>query len=94
MAEENDFSPVLVFIPVGAEVRNFLKTRNYSYKNFVEAVRRENQSRRLVVIDIMEKEFDYYKFYLHRLKGHCSGYGNRIIANAVYSGIKSLMQGK
>jgi len=73
-------------------MRNFLKKQEYSYKNFIAAIRRENLSKRLLVIDIMEKNFDYNKFYLHHLKGHCSEYGNKIITDAIYSKIKPFLQ--
>ncbi len=91
LAAAYDFVPVLVFLPEPSELRRFTAERRTRYARYLDDVRRHAAGSRLVVIDLLEHDFDAARFNRRPFADHPSPYGNQVIAEVVAEGIRPLL---
>ena len=92
-SQENDYLPVVVFIPDHTELKNRRKSFPTSYAEFLKDTIKKYDKKRIFFVDVYEKEFDERYFNIKEFGGHTSTYGNQIIAQEIYEAInKSLAE--
>ena len=74
--------PLVLFMPYHSTVRY---GKSPLYANFKRWLSTHNTD--VVVVDVMDHEFDKEKFFVKPYKGHTSAYGNQIIAEAIFEKI-------
>lgn len=95
LAKEHDFVPVLIYIPLGFEIKDYLSGNNEpGFSRFLQETAGDYQDTNMIVIDLakelkaMDRQPLMEKFYVRPYDGHPSAYGNELIANIIYSRIK------
>jgi hypothetical protein len=83
LSAEYSFRPVLVFIPMGEDVRRRESGILPTYAAALSAVRLEYGAS-LTVVDILDEPFEAQQFYIEPFTGHASPYGNRTIAESIF----------
>lgn len=94
LAEEFDFVPVLIYIPLGFEIREYLSgNTGQRFSSFLSETARDYQGTSMIVIDLarelqeMENRPPMEDFYVRPYDGHPSALGNRVIAEVIYKNI-------
>ena len=86
---QEDFIPVLAFLPELGELDGYNEGEPPYYQEFMQLIRETYNPSELVVVDVYEARFDPYKFSPPNC--HPSEYGHGIIANSVYEKIGHLI---
>ena len=92
LSEEADFTPGLLLIPYPSELEFHAAGTTGYYGDFAHSLNQRYPHGPLIIVDMMKQPFDETKFnVIPYSKGpsHASEYGNRVIANAVYSALKA-----
>ena len=71
--------PILFFIPMGETLR--ASNDRPRYARFKKLVRKRHPD--LIVVDLMDYEFDRNRFNIRPFNGHASAYGNEVIADII-----------
>ena len=95
LAREYDFVPVLIYIPLGFEIRDYLSgNHEQRFDSFLDETARDYQDTSLIVINLaralqeMQSRPPMENFYVRPYDGHPSALGNRIIAEVIHQRIK------
>ena len=95
LAEEYDFVPVLIYIPLGFEIKDYLSGNSEQrFNTFLRETAGDYQDTNMIVIDLAKEltERDskpqMEEFYVRPYDGHPSAYGNGIISEVIYERIK------
>ncbi|HPG00255.1 MAG TPA: hypothetical protein PLE77_09295 [Kiritimatiellia bacterium] len=92
LSRENDFTPVLLLIPYPSELEFHAAGTTGYYGSFVNSLNQEYSHGPLIIVDMMKQPFEETKFNMIPYPegpSHASEYGNRVIANAIYSALKA-----
>ena len=94
LSKEYDFVPVIIYIPLGYEIKDYiLNSKEYRFNKFLEKTAEDYTDTSMIVIDLakelksMRKELLMEQFYVKSYDGHPSAYGNKIIADIIYQRI-------
>jgi hypothetical protein len=89
-SKEYDFVPVLIYIPLGFEIKDYiLNDEKYRFNKFLENTAEDYKNTNMIVIDLakelksMRMEVLMEQFYVKSYDGHPSVYGNKIIADII-----------
>jgi len=95
LSKEYKFVPVIVYIPLGFEMKDYLANeKKLRFNEFLEEITEYYKGSNMIVIDLSKeiKKFDNAvsmdQFYVRPYDGHPSAYGNRVIAEIIYKKIK------
>lgn len=95
LAEEYDFVPVLIYIPLGFEIKDYLSGNNeHRFNTFLRETAGDYQNTNMIVIDLakelkgMDSKPLMKEFYVRPYDGHPSAYGNELISEVIYKRIK------
>jgi lysophospholipase L1-like esterase len=98
LAQKHGFVPVIVYIPLGFEIKEyFARGHELRFNTFLAEIAEEHQATRMIVIDLAKeirglgKTVSMEQFYVRPYDGHPSAYGNKIIAEIIYKNIKPIL---
>jgi hypothetical protein len=91
LAADYGFQPVVLFIPKPRDLKARVEGKAHSYADYVRGLRDRAGFSPLIVLDLLETEFEEERFNRVRWKSHASPYGNQVIARAVHRGIRHLI---
>ena len=86
LAEREDFTPVIVFLPESGELAGYDDGDPPRYAKFKKKLQESYASADLIMADVYEEELEVGPF-MTRAGCHPSEYGNKIIARAVHRAI-------
>lgn len=89
LGEQYEFQPVLVFFPDMWTLRPDAPGTEPEYRAFAREMRDRHASDGLILIDVLEHDFDRSRFNITPYAGHASDYGNRVVAGIVFDSIKN-----
>lgn len=89
LSRQYRFRPVLLMIPMGQDLRARDRGDPASYAAAVAALRARFADE-LVVVDVLDHDFESARFNQRPYAGHGSPYGNRMIAEAVADALERL----
>ncbi len=84
LSKEFGFLPVFVIVPMPEDLLELRSGKNAFFSAFLREASREHRDD-LIVVDVLDAEFDMERFHVRPFSGHASAYGNQIIAQAIYS---------
>ena len=94
LSKEYDFVPVIIYVPLGYEIKDYLlNSEEYRFNKFLEKTAEDHNNTNMIVIDLakelksMHRELLMEQFYVKSYDGHPAAYGNRIIADIIYKRI-------
>ena len=90
LSKQHAFQPVVLFVPTPVELKR-ARRGAYSYKPFLNELRLRMDLGRLRIVDLADRDFDAARFNTLPYKGHASPYGNHVIAEAVFDGVRDLI---
>jgi len=98
LAEQYRFVPVLIYVPLGFEIKDFLAgDEQQRFSTFLAETAGEYQDSTMTVIDLapelkaMGSKLHVKDFYVRPYDGHPSAYGNELIAEVIYERIEPLL---
>jgi hypothetical protein len=94
LSKEHDFVPVIIYIPLGFEIKDYFSNdEEYRFNKFLEKISEDYIDTNMIVIDLakelksIRKELLIEQFYVKSYDGHPSAYGNKIIADVIHKRI-------
>lgn len=99
LSQEYKFVPVIVYVPLGFEIKDYFSGGNkLRFNEFLEGIAEDYQNTNMIVIDLAKeiRRLDknivlMEQFYVRSYDGHPSAYGNRVIAKIIYKNIKPIL---
>lgn len=90
-SKENDFIPILIFLPQKDDI-NFIKTNHNYYKNFEIELSKINRLNLIPMTDIILNEDNIDKLYSddNDYGGHFSKFGNQKVAEIIHEYLKKI----
>ena len=79
LTTESHSLPIILFFPPGKTLSDSEVPQYTQFRNEIEERHAD-----LIVIDIVDHEFDKERFHVRPYKGHASVYGNEVIAHVIY----------
>lgn len=98
LAQRHGFVPVIVYIPLGFEIKDYLaRGHELRFNAFLAEIAEQHQATNMIVIDLakeirkLDKTVSMEQFYVRSYDGHPSAYGNKIIAEIIHKNIKPIL---
>lgn len=86
LSRQENFTPVIAFLPESGELQNYRDGDPAKYDEFKRRLIGTYPPSELIIVNVYDEEFDPDRF-MTRAGCHPSEYGNRIIAGAVYRAV-------
>jgi len=77
-----DFVPVFVIVPMPEDLLRVKSGGVSFFSEFLTEVSQKNHDR-LIVVNLLDSEFEFARFHVRPFSGHASAYGNNVIAEAI-----------
>lgn len=87
MVSARGLTPVFMFIPIVADLHDKARGKRPESRQFLDPIRARYATTRLLVVDVLERDFETEKFTVRRYDGHPSAYGNQQVAAALYAAL-------
>ena len=87
MVSVRGLTPVFMFIPNVADLHDKARDKRSETRQFLDTIRERYAATPLLVVDVLERDFETARFTVRRYDGHPSAYGNQQVAAALYAAL-------